>query len=72
MYERDASQLKRQAMAAAELREEEARMELINNGGGNGDAGCGATGCNPEDDEDAGEDMYENTDEGEGAGDHGN
>ena len=68
MYERDASQLKRQAMAAAELREEEARMELINNGG-NGDAGCGTK---TEDDEDAGEDMYENTDEGEGAGDHGN
>jgi hypothetical protein len=27
MYERDSSQMKRQAMAAAELREEEARLE---------------------------------------------
>jgi hypothetical protein len=63
MYESlgDAGGMRR---AAAELREEEARMELLNGG-----QGCG-TACK-NDNDDTGEDMYENTDEGEGE-DHGN
>ena len=69
MYESDAAQMKRQAMEAAELREEEARMDRINAGE------CGKVcldGDGEKDEGDEGEDMYENTDEGEANEDHGN